>query len=366
MLSRKSTLRLLLPALFTACLTQPAQSGEVKIAPASSAALTPDTKTVIVAVPNNGALLYLSAETEKELRKVELDFKPSSMAVQGKNLFVSTQGSGTIHVLDVDTGKEKGEIKVPGEPVVNVACHSSKGLLYATNLSDEVYAVEPEIGKATKTKAVGKMVVVDPTDGKFVYTGIQKTIRDQLVLEESGEQIKVSVVSTNARASMLKYAVDGTALKLVALQDNAALNGKALALSADGKRIAMAGGGGWVSKTDGRFNYGVAVFETSDLKTMAGEVECGAYPYSISFHAVLNFGVVVRGGNDLFVFNGKSLARKESIKAPGGGPALVLYAAQGTKLVHLVNSGTDSIVSFHALTLSDQDKELLKAAYPKK
>lgn len=352
--------------LVVASLALTAHATEVKIAPASSAVLTPDTETVIVAVPGDAAILYFDAGTEKELKKVELDFKPSSLAVQGKNLFISTKGSATIHVLDIDTGKEKGEIKIPGEPVLNLACHPSKGLVYATNSADEVYAIDPEKGQVTETKAVGRMIVVDQNDGKFVYTGIQKTIRDRLVIEESGNQIKVSLESANARAAMLKFAVDGTSLKLVAVQDNAALNGKVLALSADGKQIAMAGGGGWVSKTDGRFNYGVAVFETSDLKTMVGQVECGAYPYSVSFHPILNLGVVAKRGNDLYVFNGKSLARKETIKAPGGEPALVLYAVRGSKLVHLVNSGVDSVVSFHALKLSDPEKEQLKAAYPMK
>jgi hypothetical protein len=50
----------------------------------------------------------------------------------------------------------------------------------------------------------------------------------------------------------------------------------------------------------------------------------------------------------------------------GGGPALVLYAAQGTKLVHLASSEVNSLVSFYPLALNDQDKEALNAAYPKK
>ena len=121
-----------------------------------------------------------------------------------------------------------------------------------------------------------------------------------------------------------------------------------------------------MSKTTGKYNYGIAVFETEDLKTMVGEVECGAYPYSISFHPILNIGIAVKRENELIVFNGKSLAKKQSIKAPGGEPALVLYALEGTKLVQHVNSGVESIISFHALQLSEQDKEALKAAYQKK
>jgi sugar lactone lactonase YvrE len=189
MLPSKFLRRLLLAALVGAGSTHAAHPADVKIASATSAVLTPDTKTLIFATPNDGAIVYVSAETERELKKVELDFKPSSMAVQGKNLFVSAQGSGTIHVLDVDSGKESTEVKIPGEPVVSLACHQSKGLSYATNLSDEVFAIDPEKGKATKTKAVEKMIVVDPNDGKLGYTGIQKTIRDQLVLEERASRL---------------------------------------------------------------------------------------------------------------------------------------------------------------------------------
>ena len=358
---------LLTAALLAACLAHTTRAAEVKLPPTSGVVLTPDTKTIIAAVTGDGAIVYIGVETEKMIKKVELDFKPVAMAVQGKSLFVSTKGSATIHVLDLDTGKEQKEIKIPGEPVVNLACHATKGLLYATNSSDEVYAVDAEKGKATMTKARGQMILVDQKDGKFVYTGIQKPIRDKLVIEQGpNETATVSLMTTGARALILKFAVDGTGLKLAAAQDNAALNGKVLALSPDGKRIAMAGGGGWVSKTTGKYNYGIAVFETEDLKTMVGEVECGAYPYSISFHPILNIGIAVKRENELIVFNGKSLAKKQSIKAPGGEPALVLYALEGTKLVQHVNSGVESIISFHALQLSEQDKEALKAAYQKK
>ena len=358
---------LLIAGLLAACSIPATRAAEVKLPPVSGCVLTPDTKTVIAAVSGDGALVYIDVEKEKEIKKVELDFKPVALAIQGKNLFASTKGSATIHILDSETGKESKEIKIPGEPIMNLACHPTKGLLYATNTSDEVYSVDIEKGKATKTKARGQMIVVDPKDGKFVYTGIQAPIRDKLVIEQGpNESATVSLETTGARALILKFAADEAGLKLAAFQDNAALNGKVLALSPDGKRIAMAGGGGWVSKTNGRYNYGIAVFETEDLKTMVGEVECGAYPYSISFHPVLNLGVAVKRANELIVFNGKSLAKKQTIKAPGGEPALVLYALEGTKLVQHVNSGVESIISFHPLELTETDKTTLKAAYQKK
>ena len=359
------TRRLVFVTLATACLSTGVAGAEIKIPPAGGIVLAPDTTTLVVSVPSEGKLLYFNAGTEKKVKEVEVDFKPFSLAVQGKLLFASTKGAATVHVLDLETGKEQREIKTSEDPILSLACHPSKGLLYATTDSDVVLAIDPANGKVTKTKARGQMIVIDPVDAKFVYTGIQKPIRDQLVIEEGpNKQIKVSLAVVNARALMLKFAVDGTDLKPLAFQDNAAINGFALAVSGDGKRIAMAGGGGWVAKNSPKTSSSIAVFETSDLKTMVGEVDCGEQ-YSISFHPVLNLGVAVRRGNDLIVFNGKSLAEKEVIKAPGG-MGSVHYAARGTKLIQIVGSGVDSIVSFHPLKLSDGDKATLKTAYSKK
>jgi hypothetical protein len=371
MLLRKSIIpRLLFAAILATVSAGSAAGAGFKLGVAGGAVVTPDTTTVIVSVPSAATLVYYDAEAEKELKKVELEFKPLALAVQGKTLFASAKGAAVVHVLDLATGKESREIKIPGEPILNLACHPSTGLLYATNSSDEVYAIDPEAGKATKTKARGQRIAIDQKEGKFVYTGIQKPIRDQLLVEEGpNKELRVSLVSVGARAMMLKFAVDGVNLKLVGVQDNAALNGKGMAVSPDGKLIAMAGGGGWVSKTERRFNYGIAVFETGDLQTMAGQVEVGPYPYTIAFHPVLSQGVAVKSGSELIIFSAKSLAKKSSLKAPEGDPAVVLYAAQGTKLVHItcVNSGgaTESQVSFFPLELSEQDKTALKAAYKK-
>ena len=160
---------------------------------------------------------------------------------------------------------------------------------------------------------------------------------------------------------MLKFAVSGQDLKLTGYQDNAALNGKSLAISPDGKRIAMAGGGGWVSKSVRRFNYGIAVFETADMETMAGQVEVGAYPLALAFHPALKQGVAIKSGGEVIVFNSRSLAKKSALKAGTGEPPLAVYAARGTKLV-LVSG---SVLQFFPLKLTDEDKADLEKAYAK-
>jgi hypothetical protein len=283
-------------------------------------------------------------------------------------VFAGTKGAGTVHVLDAASGKEIKEIRMPGEPVVALGCHRSHGLVYAVNLNNEVFAIDPEKGAVTKTKAKGQLLAVDTNGGKYVYTGIQKPIKDQLVFEEQpGRRFRVSLAQANLRAIMLKYEITGTDLKLVAANDNAAVNGRSLGLSGDGKRIAMAGGG-WRSKTDPRANYAVAVFDTTDLQTLVGQVETGAYPVAVAFHPVLNLGAAYRDGQpgEVTIFNSKSCAKRDTIKVQKGAtPSILAFGGEGTKLVFIPQpkgpgGDTQSIIEFFPLRLRDQDREALK------
>src|SRR5262249_54956838 len=154
---------------------------------------------------------------EKEAKRVELDFQPAALAAQGDKLFVAGKGAAAVHVCDAVTGKELRSVKLPGEPVIALACHPSKGLLYAANESCEVFSIDPEQGTATKTQAKGQMLAIDAADGGFIYTGVQKPIHDVVVLQQAaGGRINVSLARANVRAVMLKYAVDDQDLKLAA------------------------------------------------------------------------------------------------------------------------------------------------------
>ena len=153
-----------------------------KVPPIAAGVMLPDGQTLVVSVPTQGTLIYFDTTADKEMKRVEVEFQPTLLAAQGKNLFVGAKGSGTIHVLEADAGKEVKVVKVPGEALVTLACHPAKGLLYSVNSADEVYAVDAETGGASKSKARGQLLVVDPKDGAFVYTGIQKPIKEQLVI----------------------------------------------------------------------------------------------------------------------------------------------------------------------------------------
>src|SRR5262249_55962485 len=158
-------------------------------------------------------------------------------------------------------------IKVQGEPIKALACNRHQGLVYGANAADEVMAIDPTAGTAKKTAARGQMLAVGSADSKFVYTGIQKPIPHPLGFQQQGNQVRIPSRQTNLNGALLQYAVQGDDLKGIALNDNAAINGRYLGVSADGKLAALAGGGGWRSKNDPRANYCIAVFDTSDMKT---------------------------------------------------------------------------------------------------
>jgi hypothetical protein len=339
----------------------------------TSGIVLPDNKTFVVSVASKATLIYYDTVADKEARRVELDFKPSFLAAQGDKLFVAAKGTATVHVLEAATGNEVKAIKLPGEPVQALGCHPAKGLLYAVNSNNEVYAVDPDKGTATKTKAIGQLLAVDPVEGKFVYTGIQKPIRDVVVVEKGpGGKATLSLAQANLRALMIKYEVNDNDLKAVAANDNAAVNGWSMTLSADGKKIAMIGGGGWRSKTDPKVRYGAVFFDTSDLETQVGQ--WGDVPgttVSIVFHPVLNLGASYQEGHGVVLFSAKSLASKDSFKVKKGAiPTLLAFGGQGTKLIVAPMPGgpgsdMQSVIEFLPLPLTDQDKAALKKAYSK-
>jgi DNA-binding beta-propeller fold protein YncE len=299
--------------LAVALITASLASGEVSVklpSMAGGAVMSPDNKTLIVSLPASGALLYFDTMGDKELKRVELDFQPGAMAIQGKSLFVTGKGSAVVHVLDVATAKETKRLKLTGDPVVNLACHPSKGLLYAVNPSDAVFTIDPSSDKVTPTKARGQLPAMDATDGKFVYAGIQKATKDVLVMKQKGKNLESSFAKANRFALLLMYAVKGADLELVAFDDHAAINGLDINVSPDGRRIAMAGAGGWSPPgNNAKRGYTIAVFDTSDLKTLMGQIELAPYPVRVAFYPHLGLGAAGRNGatSDVTLFNAKSL-----------------------------------------------------------
>src|SRR5262249_30559465 len=152
---------------------------------------------------------------------------------------------------------------------------------------------------------------VDPIKGDALYAGIQGRIEDVLVIKDlGGGRFTMNKGLAGDRATLLKYTIQGTNLTPAGGNNNAAQNGRAVAVSGDGKKVGIAGGGGYRpppggAGIPGSKGYGIALFSTDDAKTIVGEVECGSYPTNLAFHPVLDIGVAEQGGveSDLHVFN---------------------------------------------------------------
>jgi DNA-binding beta-propeller fold protein YncE/DNA-directed RNA polymerase subunit RPC12/RpoP len=335
-----------------------------RLPPAGGAVMLNDGKTLVVAITGQATLVYIDTVANKELKRVEVEveFAPASLVVQGNQLIASTKGSSTVHVLAAADGKLIRTIKVTGEPIKALACNPSKGLIYATNTADEVIAINPATGTSNKTAARGQMLAVGAADRKFVYTGIQKPIRDTLVFQDQGNQVRVTSRRSGINGGLLQFEVQGDDLRPITMNDNAADNGRFIAVSADGKLAAMAGGGGWKSKNDPKRNYCIAIFDTSDMKTMVGQIETEPFPAAIAFHPTLSLGAAFNT-TVVSVFSTKSFTKKDTFKIQQPGPALFLgFGANGTKVIYCPEGGTNCITQIFPITLSDKDKAALKTA----
>ncbi|QEL15614.1 PQQ-binding-like beta-propeller repeat protein [Limnoglobus roseus] len=331
----------------------------------------PDGVTLVVSYPDKGQLVYYDTLAEKEAKRVDLDFQPAYMAVQGDTLFVAGRGSSAVHVLDAKTGKEKKEIILGGDAIANLACHPTKGLLYASTQTLQVFAVDPAAGTATKTGATGNFLVVDPVDAKALFTGVQPPInQDTIYIKDLPDgRIKIYFDDWGVRAFVLKYAVDGKELKLVSSQKNAAVNAWSLAVTPDGKKVLMPSGGGWRPPVEGGTGGGYicAAFSTEKLEARLGEIPTAA---NITFHPVLNMGVLNHQGRDLQFFNPKSLIVGKTWHVADGADsrALVAFGGKGTKIVFWNGDNPTNPqegLHFLPLDLTADDRAALTKVYGK-
>ncbi len=399
-----------------------------KVASFGGAVLLADGSTLVVSSPGSGELVYIDTVKGKEIKRVEAEFKPGALALRGTTLFAAAQGDPSIHILDAKTGKEHKAINLPGEPYKALGCQPGKGLLFALSESGLVVAINPDTGRAAATVARGQYLAVDPVDGETLYTAFQAPPREKPNGAEGplnngrnpfnpmnvppmprggrpnglgrpprgvpnapnfppmpnfnpmnpqpkpkDKKPKPSEAEKGQFSILLKYKMiksrGARTLKLVAANERAAIDGWALYLSPDGKKIAMVGDG-WQANENAKLRHVIAVYNTKDLKTMAGQVETGDAPAALALHPVLNLGAAAQAADpsEIHLFNAKSLAGKKKLKSGAGEPIYLAFAGRGAKLVvvstanHREPDG-EATLSLLPLPLTDEDRAALKKAY---
>jgi predicted Zn finger-like uncharacterized protein len=345
---------------------------------------------LIVALPAEAKLAYIDTVAHKELRRVELPFKPGALAYQGDRLFAAVEGAARLYILDLDTGAVRKQVKVPDGPIADMTCHPENGLVYATTATRRIVAIDPDAGTARATRARGMFVAIDPVKGDTLYSGIQPDIQDVLLIKElSKGRFTLEAGVRGDRALLARMQVSGGGLRVVGVNANAAVNGCVVRVSADGKSVTVVGRGGYRAApggTGGSFPaYGVGLFDADDITSLGGVVEVGAYPQDLAFHPVLDLavaeqeGIITRGpgtaapGKALHLFHSKSLAAVRTITVGSAGPPappsrdmrragrILTFGGRGTKLLYYDQGSLRAI----PLELSDKDRLALARAYGK-
>jgi hypothetical protein len=337
--------------------------------------LLEDQQTLALALTEKAEILYVNSVDGSEIRRVSLDFQPGSLAAQGDTLYAIRANSSLCYALEAQTGKVKKEIKVPGDPLMRIAC-APKGRVYVTTAKGTLVSIDPSSGSAATTGARGLFLQVDPK-GQFVYSG--RTSPNDWGVEVEQDKDGRSTWYYDEwgyRTVIRKYAVAGPSLKEVSVNDNAAVNGRSMVMSPDGSKIAVAGGGGWRPKrAGGGGGYSIAIYDTKDLTTMLGQVDLGAYPQNIAFHPVLDIGAALKTDAEMTLFNTKSMAviKRWTVKgAPRAfnEPGALKFAGKGEMLVYWQMGDTtqkaqNGRLFFLPLDLSPEEKAALQKVYGK-
>jgi hypothetical protein len=326
--------------------SESADSGTIALATPGGWIMSDDQETLIVSSPSSAELIFINTSDGTVIKKVKVDFQPGALALHGSSLCAIGKGSALVYALDPKTGKIKKTIKIPDSKPIRMACHPTKGPLFVTTDSFAVLAINSETGRVTPTSAQGNFLAVDPANGEYLYTGTQKPIHEMLVLRRGpGNSVRANVARTNQNSFLAKYAIQNKGLKPLMMNPDAVVNGRELAVSPDGKKVAIVGGGG-VQGDNGKRVYAIPFYETADLDTQIGQVETGAYPKNVCFHPVLELGAAEKSDGELTLFNTRSLAPIKTIPPPTRSGTsteaiLLTFGGRGTKLVYY-HAGTGS------------------------
>jgi hypothetical protein len=349
-----------------------------------------DGVTLIVAIPEKAQLAYIDTLADKEIKRIDLPFKPDLLAGQGKYLFASVSGASAIHVLEVGSGVDRKEIHLPAGPVTGLACHRERGPLFASipdpTLAGAIVAVDPNSGTIayagvmlpnhTDPKKVGGLTLAaDPTNAEGLYSlvplaagrhatpglGVWRVVIQSIVPYRpySGPPYKPPHHDPQAMpAGMVAVVGDYRHSERIAKTSSM------VHASPDGKRVG-------IIDIDEK---GVAVLSAQNFNERFGMMDCPSVS-DFAFHPVLDLAVAEGEGSGrkkeraLYLFNGKSLAEVTQFPLGHGSSddadkngRLLTFAGRGTKLVYFDGSHGKRL-RFFPLALTEKDQAVLEKAY---
>lgn len=228
----------------------------------------------------------------KLLRGVS-DPEQLALSADGGSLYVASEDTGQLLVLDAHSGARRAAIEVGGEPE-GVAVDPKDGSVYVTSERDaQIAVVEPRQGRRAATIAVGARPrgIVFSADGARAYVSNEASA-------------SVSVIDTARRVVTRSFALGAPALRPMGL-----------ALGADGGTL-------YVSTGRGRK---LLALDAASGETR-GAVEVGPRPWGLARCASGRLYSANGPSNDVTVIDGATLAVRAHI-AVGEGPWGAVCAA---------------------------------------
>jgi hypothetical protein len=382
-----------------------------------------DGTTLILALPDEAKLVYIDTAAHKEIKRVDLPFKPDRLAVHGRHLCASVQASSEIHILDRDTGAHQRELKVQGT-VEDMVGHPDKGIvvgtlnpssamihrLFAIDAAAGTIAVAGDLASAQVQMRAnpqmvgpgrlyqvtvlsmaggGRLLALDPRNAGALYvasdTGSGRHPEDRrywLGLSKYDVEAKFRMNRVLPAENSPGYAQPG-----VGAPGSAQHNSRYLPLglfwplkhagvlgvaspaidSQPPGALHVSGDGKHVGVLGGGGQ--INVYESGDIKSQAGRINCpGAIDFV--FHPMLD--LIAAEGSDgaaLYFFDGRSFTQTGKI-ALGPGPfpnskagRLLTMGSRGTELVYYDRLRGGYLRSY-PLTLSAEQRDALGKAYP--
>jgi hypothetical protein len=328
-------------------------------------AIDPAMETLIVSSPETGEIFLFDTVRVTDPVVFSVPFKPAEIALRGTDLYVNVQGSSLVHVVSLRTKRPHKRYVLPGTAVNKLAAHPTTGPVFASNLDEEVIAIDPTSGRVAKTSGRGMFLAVDQARGEFLYTGTNRPSQDVIeARQEQGGIVRFRLVTVSETAAVLKYRIGAEGLTLVGGNPNTAVGaGGSLHVSPDGSRVVMVAGGGWRSTENARVRHEIAVFDGDDVNVMLGGLKCGA-PQSICYHPALKLGVAQGNSTDFFVFDSESLLHRDQYRVTGMGPItfwhnMLTFGGRGTRIVTLQGN----YLHFIPLDLTRDERAVLTKRY---